>query len=159
MNRKGATITGYILKEMADKFWDTLPQYSTLERPQWSDGWLTAFKQRHHINQKLRHGESAGIDRTQLELDLAELRTFLSDYPLEDIYNMDETGLFWKLLPDRTLASEQLPGGKLHKERISVAFCCNASGTHKLDPWFIHKRLKPRCFSHQGIKIQTLPLE
>jgi hypothetical protein len=45
MNRRGATITGYILKEMADKFWDNLPQYSTLERPRWSDGWLTAFKQ------------------------------------------------------------------------------------------------------------------
>jgi hypothetical protein len=30
----------------------------------------------------------------QLELDLAELRTFLSDYPLNNIYNMDETGLF-----------------------------------------------------------------
>jgi hypothetical protein len=72
---------------------------------------------------------------------------------------MDETGLFWKLLPDRTLASEQLLGGKLRKERISVVFCCNASGTYKLDPWFIHKRLKPRCFGYQGIKIQTLLLE
>ena len=106
MNRKGATITGYILKEMVDKFWDSLPQYSTLERPHWSDGWLTAFKQRHHIKQKMRHGESAGVDRMQLELELAELRTFLSDYDLDDIYNVDETGLFWKLLPDRTLASD-----------------------------------------------------
>ena len=95
----------------------------------------------------------------QLELDLAELRTFLLNYPLEDIYNMDETGLFWKLLPDRILASEQLPGGKFHKERISVAFCCNASGTHKLNPWIIHKRLKLRCFKQQGIKIQTFPLK
>jgi hypothetical protein len=94
MNRKGATITGYILKEMADKFWDTLPQYSSLERPRWSDGWLTAFKQRHHIKQKLRHGQYAGLDRVQLEIELAELRNFLSDYPLDDIYNMDETGLF-----------------------------------------------------------------
>jgi hypothetical protein len=33
MNKKGSTITGYVLKEMADKFWDTLPQYSALERP------------------------------------------------------------------------------------------------------------------------------
>jgi Tc5 transposase DNA-binding domain len=94
MNRKGAIITGYILKEMADKFWDTLPQYFTLERPQWSNGWLTAFKQRYYINQKLRHGESAEINRIQLKLDLAELRTFLSDYPFEDIYNMNETSLF-----------------------------------------------------------------
>jgi DDE superfamily endonuclease len=95
----------------------------------------------------------------QLELDLVKLQTFLSDYPLEDIYNIDETGLFWKLLLDRTLASEQLPGGKLRKERISVVFCCNASRTHKLDPWFIHKRYRPRCFGYKGIKIHTLPLE
>ena len=95
----------------------------------------------------------------QLELELAELRTFLSDYDLDDIYNVDETGLFWKLLPDRTLASEQLPGGKLHKQRISVALCCNASGTHKLDPWVIHNRQTPRCFGYKGIKIHTLPLE
>ena len=72
---------------------------------------------------------------------------------------MDETGLFWKLLLDRTLASEQLPGGKLHKERILVAFCYNASGTHKLNPWFIYKRRTPRCFGYKGIKIHTLPLE
>jgi hypothetical protein len=82
----------------------------------------------------MRHGEYIKVNRIQLKLDLTELRTFLSNYHLDDIYNMDETGLFWKLLPDRTLTSEQLPGGKLYKERISVAFCCNASGTHKLDP-------------------------
>ena len=70
---------------------------------------------------------------------------------------MDETGLFWKFLLDRTLASEQLPGGKLQKERISAVFCYNASGTHKLDPWFIHNRLNPRCF--KGINIYTLAME
>jgi hypothetical protein len=57
------------------------------------------------------------------------------------------------------LASEQLPGGKLHKHRISVALYCNASVTYKLDPWIIHNRQKPRCFGYKGIKIQTLPLE
>jgi hypothetical protein len=42
----------------------------------------------------MRYGESAGVNKMQLKLDLAELRTFLSDYNLDDIYNMDETGLF-----------------------------------------------------------------
>lgn len=159
MVRKGATITGYILQEMASRLWDRLPQYSSsLERkPHFSAGWLTAFKSRHHISQKIRHGEAAGVNRMQLELDLADLRTYLETFPLDDIYNFDETGLFWKALPDRTLASEQLPGGKLAKERITVAFCCNASGNHKMDPWFIHKYRAPRCF--QGINLKTLEME
>jgi hypothetical protein len=105
----------------------------------------------------MRHGEAAAVDRTQLELDLSDLRNLLEQYPLEDIYNMDETGLFWKLLPDRTLASEELFGGKIAKARLSALFCCNASGTHKLDPWFIHKFLAPRCF--KGINIHTLEME
>lgn len=44
----------------------------------------------------------------QLEIELAELRTFLSDYDLDDIYNVDETGLFWKLLPDHSPQSSYL---------------------------------------------------
>lgn len=49
-------------------------------------------------------------------------------------------------LPDRTLASEQLPEGKMAKERLSAVFYCNASGTLKLDPWYtnslVHVALK-----------------
>ena len=33
----------------------------------------------------------------------AELKTLLSEYNPNDIFNADETGLFFRLLPDKTL--------------------------------------------------------
>jgi hypothetical protein len=86
----------------------------------------------------------------QLELDLAEIRSILEDYPLIDIYNMDETALYWKSSPDNSLASEELRGGEADKSRITANFCCNADGSHKLDIFFIAKALRPRAF--KGIR-------
>ena len=45
---------------------------------------------------------------------------------------MDETGLFWKLQPDRSLATKQTSGGKKSKDRITVALCTNGDGSEKL---------------------------
>ncbi len=78
------------------------------------------------------HGESASVDIEALEIDLQSLRQTLQSYLNDDIYNMDETGLYWKARPDRTLASEEITGGKKEKARITANFCCNASGSDKL---------------------------
>jgi hypothetical protein len=40
------------------------------------------------------------------------LREVLKDYPLEDIFNADETGLFFRMAPNQTLASAPTPGTK-----------------------------------------------
>ncbi|XP_053956295.1 jerky protein homolog-like [Anastrepha ludens] len=52
----------------------------------------------------------------------------------EQIYNADETGLFWKCLPQNSLASGDeysIEGYKESKERITALLCANAAGTHK----------------------------
>jgi hypothetical protein len=36
---------------------------------------------------------------------MRSLRTIAGEYPQEDIYNMDETRLFWKILLSRGLLS------------------------------------------------------
>ena len=41
---------------------------------------------------------------------------------------MDETSLFWKLTPDRTLATQAGSGRKKSKDRITLAFTVSASG-------------------------------
>ncbi|CAJ0846342.1 8639_t:CDS:1, partial [Entrophospora sp. SA101] len=43
------------------------------------------------------------------------------------------------------------------KERITILFCCNASGKNKNKPLVIGKSQKPRCFNH--INIETLPVK
>ncbi|CAB5360537.1 unnamed protein product [Rhizophagus irregularis] len=86
------------------------------------------------------------------------LREKCANYPLERIYNMDETGLFYRRLePDRTLATKRLHGCKKNKERLSVALCSNADGSHKLNPLIIGKFANPRCF--KNINIRNLPIK
>ncbi|XP_017796122.1 PREDICTED: tigger transposable element-derived protein 2-like [Habropoda laboriosa] len=77
----------------------------------------------------------------------------------EQVYNLDETGINFKLLPDRMLATPQettAAGFKTNKERITVAFCTNAAGSHKLPLFVIGKSAKPRAF--KNININALPV-
>ena len=59
---------------------------------------------------------------------------------------MDETGLFFRLEPNKTLATGTVSGTRKCKQRITVALCCNADGTDKLQPLVIAKAARPRCF-------------
>ncbi len=44
----------------------------------------------------------------------------------------DETALFWKMTPERTLATEAAPGVKVEKARVTLAICSNATGSDKV---------------------------
>ncbi|CAB5384860.1 unnamed protein product [Rhizophagus irregularis] len=123
---------------------------------QFSSGWLHKFKDRNGIRQQKLEGEASSADEAAIANALPLLRERCSNYPLERIYNMDETGLFYRLEPDRTLATKRLAGRKVNKERISIALCANADGSHKLKPLIIGKFEKPRCF--KNIKIQSMPM-
>ncbi|KAG8201261.1 hypothetical protein JTE90_016748 [Oedothorax gibbosus] len=77
----------------------------------------------------------------------------------EQIYNVDETGLYYRMLPSKTLASikeASAPGYKKSKERVTVSLCSNATGTHKLPVMLIGKSAKPRAF--KNINIKSLPV-
>jgi hypothetical protein len=71
---------------------------------------------------------------------------------------MDETALYWKTVPDRTLSTVQRAGGKVNKARITANFYCNASRTDKLPIWFIGTAAKPRCFAATDTDITNLPM-
>ena len=156
MQRKEAAITGDILKKMANLFWDKLPQYQNVERPKFSTGWLDAFKKRYKLKKYVRHGDAGSVNMEDIEAELIEIREILKSYPTDDIYNMDESALFWKASPDATLATETTAGVKTSKARITINLCCNASGNHRIAPWYIGTAAKPRCFS--GINIKNLSM-
>ena len=49
------------------------------------------------------------------------------------IYNADETDLYWRCVPTRTLAGGEEKsafGFKINKERLILLLCANASGDH-----------------------------
>lgn len=79
---------------------------------------------------------------------MGRCRRLVANYAMEDVFNLDESALFYRLLPNRTLAfkGENCTGGKHAKERLSVAFTVNATGTQKLPLLVIGRFAKPRCF-------------
>jgi transposase len=122
-----------------------------------SNGWISRFKDRHGLVYKKLAGESASVDPERTSLWINELPKLLEGYEPRDIYNADETGLFYNCLPDGTLTlkGESCHGGKASKERISVLFCVNSDGTDMREPLVIGKSLKPRCFKNT----KTLPVK
>ena len=74
------------------------------------------------------------------------LPELVAGYSRDDIWNIDETGLFWKALPDRGFGvkGKDCKGGKKSKQRFTVAFFVTASGK-KERPIVIWKSENPRC--------------
>ena len=60
-------------------------------------------------------------------------------YNAKNIFNCDETGLFYKAMPDRllTLEKENCKGGKKSKDRSSILFYVKSTGEEKLKPFVI----------------------
>ncbi len=69
-----------------------------------SNGWLEAFRKRHNIEWKVMCGEAADIDCQAFETWKQRLPAILQGYALMDLFNADELGLFFKQLPDRSMA-------------------------------------------------------
>ena len=124
------TVTDEILRLKAIQFWDRLPCYQGKPVPKFTTGWLEKFKKRHDIRQRTQHGDAASAVRGEHTAEImAEIREITQSYSPEDTFNMNETGYFWNMMPDRAEWSE--------KERVTAALTCNASGSRKLPIWFI----------------------
>jgi Tc5 transposase DNA-binding domain len=63
---------------------------------QFSAGWLQKFKARHGIRHRTLEGEAASADQAAIVNSMPLLRDRCANYPLERIYNMDETALFYR---------------------------------------------------------------
>ena len=57
----------------------------------------------------------------------------IEETPAKDIFNVDETSLFYNCTPDKTLTfkGDRCSGGKNSKERITLLIGANMDGTKK----------------------------
>lgn len=118
-----------------------------------SSGWLQRFKIRYGIRFLKVTGEKLSAQPELVDPFKEKLMQVIEEFSLtqHQLYNADETGLYWQLLPDKTyvaLAEKTAPGIKISKRRITFLGCTNASGSHKLKPLIIGKAKKPRCFKN-----------
>ena len=120
------------------------------ENFQVSDGWLPCWKEKNNMSFKTVSGESRSVTPEMVNVWLeTSIPTLLSNNDLKDIYNGDESGLFYQCLPNKTyqLKSEKCYGGKLSKIRITGMAAANAIG-NKLPMFVIGKAKNPRCFKN-----------
>ena len=141
-------INGPLMMEKAEKFAKDLG-HSEFKA---TASWLQRFKGRKGIVSKVVSGESAATDTTVVANWKSKLSGLLEGYSPDCIYNVDETGLFYRCLPNRTLTfkGEHYHGGKMSKERLTLLLGANMDGSDKIDPLVIGKSARPRCFRTAG---------
>ena len=122
---QGIPVTGPILREKAQMFHQELHDDSSSSSGfQASTGWQWWFCQRHGIRQLSLQGGKLLYNLDAPDPFREKLLKLIEDegYTLEHIYNCDETGLYYRMLPEKTLAArtkKEDPGMKKQKECIS----------------------------------------
>lgn len=147
-------ISGRMIQEKANMIAakQNVPNFSA------SNGWLQAWQLRHNIRQSVLCGESASVSNAVIDDWAKRLPDICEGYAAQDIFNADETGLFFRTLPSKSMVQkgESAAGIKTSKDRISVLLSCSATG-EKLRPLIIGKSENPRCF--RGTNIHALGVD
>jgi Tc5 transposase DNA-binding domain/Fission yeast centromere protein N-terminal domain len=114
----GMILSDDILQEKGRDF----ANYLNIEEDQinFSRGWVTGFKKRNSIRMYKLHGEADSAPLESLVNERLKLQELISKYNPEDVYNADETGLFFRMAPNQTLANQSRAGKKLVSNLIKV---------------------------------------
>lgn len=96
-----------------------------------SCGWLDRFKKRYRLTFRRVRGESLDADQNAIDEQLPRILRIVATYSYKDVLNADEFGLFYRQLPNWTLANTSVSGFKKEKSRLTFLACCNNDGSEK----------------------------
>ncbi len=96
-----------------------------------SSGWWEKVRKRNAIGNSVRlHGKAGEVDHDQIKKNIDEIKKELEDYDPEYIYNWDETGLYYKLIPRSTYTApsetrKRVRGTRAQnaKDRVTLITC------------------------------------
>ena len=146
VREKNAILSHEMLREKAEDLAKKLGHDDFKATP----GWLQRLLKRSGIDHKKQHGEAQSSDFQGMTDWLKDIWPDLhKKYKKEDIFNCDETGLFFRMIPNGTLAfkHDKRKGTKKVKDRITVLVTASMMGEKKT-PFIIGKSAKPRCFKN-----------
>ncbi|GES73564.1 CENP-B homolog protein 2-like [Rhizophagus clarus] len=78
----------------------------------------------------LWQGEAASAPLEKLDEFREELQDLIHGYSLDDVFNCDETGLYWKIEPKRTISNKPVSGRKQSKDRVTILLCSNTTAEY-----------------------------
>ncbi|XP_037827591.1 jerky protein homolog-like isoform X2 [Lucilia sericata] len=151
MRDRNWPVSGLMLKEKAKELHSQLKENESGFNA--SDGWLQRFKKRYGVRLLKVSGEKLSSQPELVDPFKLKLKQKIEEMELcnDQLNNADESGLFWKLLPDKTYVAMQeksAPGTKMEKQRVTFLCCANASGAHRLKLLIIGKAKNPRSFKN-----------
>jgi len=117
-----------------------------------SPHFIQNWARRYNLRNVALWGQGGSVDTEAAAPRIAQIREQLEAYPPDRIYNMDETGLFYRCIPNRAYVQagrrRQARGTKdmKAKARVTLVLACNATGTHKISVAMIGKAKQPLCF-------------
>jgi len=105
-----------------------------------SPGFVRRWATRHNlVNISLWGADGSAVtNEAATQQRMAGVRVDLSAYEPDQIYNMDETGLFFRCLPNRAYVTagrrRRARGTKAMKakDRVTLVMACMATSTHKV---------------------------
>ena len=158
---KGAPVSGPLIQEKSLQLFPSLYPDKAEGSFKASSGWLHKFCVRHGIRELSLQGESLSADTSAVDTFCDDLCSKMENegYTLSQVFNADETGLWWRLMPSKSLVDcgeKKAKNFKKSKDRVTLLGCANASGTCRLPLVFISKSAKPRCFKHMDMS--SLPV-
>ncbi len=114
-------------------------KYAFLNHPEFqaSNGWIHRFRDQKHITFKTIVGEAALVDTTVTDTFIRQdLPGLLASYEPRDIYNADETALFFRAQSAKTMIYKNMNcnNTKMCKERLSILLTANMDCSDKLKP-------------------------
>lgn len=161
---KHVPLSGLAIRQQALAFYNFLKEKSPSSSNETfvaSRGWFEKFKKRFSLHNVSFSGEKASADLEAAARFPGEFQKFVAEkgYSYDQVFNCDETGLYWKKMPSRTYLTQKelsAPGFKVSKDRFTLLFCANASGTFRCKPMLVYKSETPRVLKNK--QKQHLPV-
>jgi len=121
------------------------------------ESWAEKFARDSGWHSQALHGEAGEVDTEGLEPKIQKIRDLIAEYDPDNVYNMDETGLFFKVLPSYVKVEKACAarGSKLMKakDRVTLYVATNKTGTVIVPLSMIGKSQNPRCFKNHPKKL------
>lgn len=159
---KNSIVDSVVVRLKAKEIYSPVTQGRTKVKPfSASAGWVACFKRRYHMKNIKLPGKAGPADQEAAEEFKRHLLSIIREkgYMEEEVFNADETGLFYKNIGKQTYIMEmasKVPGFKSFKDHATLLLCANAKGDFKCKPLMVHRAQNPRA--RRGKKLNCMPV-